>query len=46
MRDRVPLLVGLTLLAVAIAVGSLLAGGIRDRNRNDVITVTRSAALG
>jgi hypothetical protein len=44
MRDRVPLLVGLTLLAVAIAVGSLLiAGGIRDRNRNDVITVTGSA---
>ena len=41
MRDRLPLLIGLTLLAVAIAVGSLaIAGGIRDRNRNDVITVT------
>ncbi|HEV3404532.1 MAG TPA: SIMPL domain-containing protein [Gaiellaceae bacterium] len=44
MRDRLPLLIGLTLLAVAIAVGSLaIAGGIRDRNRNDVITVTGSA---
>ncbi len=44
MRDRLPLLIGLTLLAIAIAVGSLaIAGGIRDRNRNDVITVTGSA---
>jgi uncharacterized protein len=41
---RVPLLAGLTLLAIAIAVGSVVIGhGIRDRNRNDVITVTGSA---
>src|ERR1700737_3556589 len=44
MRDRVPLLVGLTLLAVAIVIGSLaIAGGIRDRNRKDGIPVTGSA---
>jgi hypothetical protein len=44
MRDRLPLLIGLTLLAIAVAVGSVaIAGGIRDRNRNDVITVTGSA---
>jgi hypothetical protein len=43
-RDRVPLLAGLTLLAIAIAIGSVVIGhGIRDRNRNDVITVTGSA---
>jgi hypothetical protein len=41
---RLPLLVGLTLLALAIALGStFIADGIRDRNRNDVITVTGSA---
>src|SRR5689334_10158011 len=44
MRERVPLLAGLTVLAIAIVVGSLLiAGGIRDRGRTDVITVTGSA---
>ena len=44
MRERLPLLVGLALLAVAVAVGSVtIAGGIRDRNRNDVLTVTGSA---
>ena len=44
MLARVPLLAGLTLLAIAIAIGSVVIGhGIRDRNRNDVITVTGSA---
>jgi hypothetical protein len=44
MRERVPLFSGLALLAIAVVVGSLfIAGGIRDRNRTDVITVTGSA---
>jgi hypothetical protein len=44
MRDRVPLLAGLTILSIAFVVGSLLiAGGIRDRGKTDVITVTGSA---
>ena len=44
MRDRVPLFAGLTLLALAVALGSLfIADGIRDRNGGDVITVTGSA---
>jgi hypothetical protein len=44
MRDRIPLLAGLTLLAVAIVVGSIFIGnGIRARNRSDTITVTGSA---
>ena len=48
MRDRllVPVLIGggLVVLALAIGLGSVaVAGGIRDRNRNDVITVTGSA---
>lgn len=44
MAKGVPLLIGLTLLAAAIVIGSLaISGGIRDRNRNDVITVTGSA---
>ena len=44
MRDRLPLLVGLTLIAVALGVGSdLIANGIRDRGQNDVLTVTGSA---
>lgn len=44
MRERIPLLVGLTLLAVAILLGSVAIGaGIRDRNRSDVVTVTGSA---
>jgi len=38
------LLVGLALLAVAVFLGSIFIGrGIRDRGRNDVITVTGSA---
>ncbi len=42
-RERIPLLTGLTLLAVAVALGSVfVADGIRDRNRSDVITVTGS----
>jgi hypothetical protein len=44
MRDRVPLLVGMTLLAVAILLGSIAIGnGIRDRNQSNVISVTGSA---
>jgi len=43
-RDRVPLFAGLTLMSVGILLGSLfVAGGIRDRGRTDVITVTGSA---
>jgi hypothetical protein len=44
MRERTPLFAGLTLLALAVALGSVfVADGIRDRNRSDVITVTGSA---
>jgi hypothetical protein len=44
MRERLPLFAGLTLLALAVAVGSVFIGnGIRDRNRSDVISVTGSA---
>ncbi|HXR11329.1 MAG TPA: SIMPL domain-containing protein [Gaiellaceae bacterium] len=44
MRERIPLFAGLTLLAAAILVGSVAIGsGIRDRNRNDTVTVTGSA---
>ena len=44
MRERLPLLVGLILLALAILFGSFAIGrGIRDRNRNDTISVTGSA---
>ena len=43
MRERIPLFAGLGLLALAVALGSVfIADGIRDRNRNDVITVTGS----
>jgi uncharacterized protein len=43
-KERLPLLVGLTFLAVAIGVGSdAIANGIRDRNQSNVITVTGSA---
>jgi hypothetical protein len=44
-RDRVPLFAGLTLLALAVGLGSVfIADGIRDRNRSDdTITVTGSA---
>jgi hypothetical protein len=44
MRDRLPLLAGLVLLALAFLLGSLfIAGGIRDRGRNDTLSVTGSA---
>jgi hypothetical protein len=44
MLDRAPLLVGLVVLAVAVFLGSLAIGhGIRDRGRDDVISVTGSA---
>jgi len=44
MRDRVPLLIGLGLLAIAVFFGALVVGhGIRDRNKGNVITVTGSA---
>lgn len=43
MRERIPLLAGLAVLALAVVIGSaLIASGIRDRNRTDVITVTGS----
>jgi hypothetical protein len=42
--ERLPLLAGLALLAIAFVIGSVFIGhGIRDRNRNDVISVTGSA---
>jgi hypothetical protein len=42
--ERIPLLVGLTLIAIAVTVGSFAIGdGIRDRNRHDVLSVTGSA---
>ena len=44
MRERLPLLVGLALIAVSFAVGAYaIADGIRNRNRDDVIVVTGSA---
>ena len=44
MRERIPLIAGFALLGLAIGLGAVvLAGGIRDRNRNDTITVTGSA---
>src|SRR5437667_91394 len=44
MRERLPLLGGLALLAIAFVIGSFAIGhGIRDKNRNDVISVTGSA---
>lgn len=44
MRERVPLLAGLALIAVAFVIGAIAIGhGIRDRNRSDVIVVTGSA---
>jgi uncharacterized protein len=43
-RERLPLFAGLTLLAVAILLGSVAIGsGIRNRNTNDTVTVTGSA---
>ena len=44
MRDRLPLFLGLTLLALAIALGSYeIADGIRNRSKSETITVTGSA---
>jgi hypothetical protein len=46
MRERIPLLAGLTLLEIAAGVGAFaIADGIRDRNpsQDDVLTVTGSA---
>jgi hypothetical protein len=43
-RDRLSLLIGLTLLAIAVLLGSIAIGhGIRDRGQNNVVTVTGSA---
>jgi hypothetical protein len=43
-RERLPLIAGFALLGLAIGLGAVvLADGIRDRNRNDTITVTGSA---
>lgn len=43
-RERLPLLLGLALIAVALVIGSFAVGsGIRNRSQNDVITVTGSA---
>jgi uncharacterized protein len=42
--ERLPILGGLALLAIAFVIGSFAIGhGIRDKNRNDVISVTGSA---
>lgn len=44
MKERWPILVGFAALGLAIGLGAVvLADGIRDRNRNEVITVTGSA---
>jgi uncharacterized protein len=44
MGERLSILGGLALLAVAFVIGSVAIGhGIRDKNRNDVISVTGSA---
>ena len=44
MRERLPLVVGFALLGLAIGLGAVvLAGGIRDRNKNETISVTGSA---
>ena len=44
MLERLPILAGLALLAIAFVIGSFAIGhGIRDKNRNDVISVTGSA---
>ena len=44
MRERLPLLLGLTLLSIAILLGAVAVGhGIRDRGKGDVVTVTGSA---
>ena len=44
MWERLPLPIGLALIAIAVLVGSLAIGsGIRNRNANNVMTVTGSA---
>lgn len=44
MKERLPLLAGFALLGLAIGLGAVvLANGIRDRNRNETISVTGSA---
>ncbi len=44
MRERVPLLIGLTLLSLAVFLGAVsISQGIKARNDGDVITVTGSA---
>ena len=44
MLERLPLFGGLALIAIAFVIGSIFIGhGIRDKNRNDVISVTGSA---
>jgi hypothetical protein len=44
MLDRLSLLIGLTLLAIAVLLGSIAIGrGIRDRGHTQVVTVTGSA---
>ena len=44
MLERLPLIVGFAVLGLAIGLGAVvLADGIRDRNRNEVISVTGSA---
>lgn len=44
MRERLPWLIGAGLVAVAMFLGAfVLADGIRDRNADDVVTVTGSA---
>jgi hypothetical protein len=47
MRERLPLLGGLALLAIAFVIGAVAIGhGIRDKNRNDVIVVSGSRRSG
>lgn len=44
MRERLPLFAGMALLALAVLIGSVAIGsGIRNRNANNIITVTGSA---
>lgn len=44
MKERLPLLAGFAVLGLAIGLGAVvLADGIRDRNRNETISVTGSA---
>jgi hypothetical protein len=43
-KERLPLVAGFALLGLAVGLGAVvLAGGIRDRGRNDTISVTGSA---